>query len=116
MDFEKFKAQLYEFDALREGDEIQQDVVEHIQPSSSFGWPIGLDYRVRDVLIDSGIRRPYKHQADAIELSLKGRDVVLESPTASGKTLAFTAPMLHTLLEDSNAHALTDIPHEGFGI
>ena len=35
---------------------------------------------------------------------------MLESPTASGKTLAFTAPMLHTLLEDPNAHALMIYP------
>lgn len=110
MDFEKFKEQLYEFDALRQDDEIQQDVVECIYPSSADGWPFELHPRVCGALIASGIRKPYQHQANAIKRSLQGCDVVLESPTASGKTLAFTAPMLDALLRDHDAHALMIYP------
>ena len=110
MNLENLMRQLYEFDALRNDDEIQQGIVERIRPRSADGWPAALHPRVCDALMDSGIPKPYQHQADAIELSLRGHDVVLESPTASGKTLAFTAPMLHTLLEDPNAHALMIYP------
>ena len=110
MNLENLLRQLYEFDALRNDDEIQRGLVERIQPRSADGWPAALHPRVCDALVASGIPKPYQHQADAIELSLQGHDVVLESPTASGKTLAFTAPMLHTLLEDPNAHALMIYP------
>lgn len=110
MNLENLMRQLYEFKALRNDDEIQQGIVERVRPRSADGWPAALHPRVCDALMDSGIPKPYQHQADAIELSLRGHDVVLESPTASGKTLAFTAPMLHTLLEDPNAHALMIYP------
>ena len=110
MNLENLLRQLYEFKALRNDDEIQRGLVERIQPRSADGWPAALHPRVCDALAASGIPNPYQHQADAIELSLQGHDVVLESPTASGKTLAFTAPMLHTLLKDPNAHALMIYP------
>ena len=110
MDFELLKKALFKTDSLRADDEIQQDVVERIQPLRAEGWPIALNQRVRESLLQAGIRKPYLHQAEAIQRSLEGYDVVLESPTASGKTLAFTAPMLHALLEDYRAHALMIYP------
>ena len=57
-----------------------------------------------------GITQPYQHQADAIARSLSGADVVMETPTASGKTLAFTAPMLHSLKQNPESHALMIYP------
>lgn len=110
MDFELLKKALFKSDALRADDEIQQDVVERIQPSRAEGWPLQLNQQVRESLLHARIRKPYLHQAEAIERSLEGYDVVLESPTASGKTLAFAAPMLHALLEDYRAHALMIYP------
>ena len=110
MDLTEFRARLKEFDALRDKDEIQQDVVERIQPQSADEWPTQLDPAVRDALIQAGIPAPYQHQAEAINRSLQGHDVVLESPTASGKTLAFTAPMLHALVRNPGSHALMIYP------
>ena len=110
MDFEKLKKQLYEFDALRDKDEIQEDVVERREPQYAESWQIGIDPNLYITLRNTGIRKPYQHQADAIELSLKGHDVVLESPTASGKTLSFATPMLDTLLRNPSPHALMIYP------
>jgi DEAD/DEAH box helicase domain-containing protein len=45
----------------------------------------------------------YEHQARAIELALAGRDVLIATPTASGKTLAYSAPVLQALLETEGA-------------
>lgn len=101
---------LKEFDALRDNDEIKTGIVERIQPNLANEWPAQLVPSVRDALIQSGIPCPYQHQADAISKALDGTDVVLESPTASGKTLAFTAPMLHTLVSNSGSHALMIYP------
>ncbi len=110
MDFESFLAKLYELDALREDDEMQHSTIERIKPERAEGWPLELNRRVRESLLQARIRKPYLHQAEAIQRSLEGYDVVLESPTASGKTLAFTAPMLHALQEDYRAHALMIYP------
>ena len=43
-------------------------------------------------LADRGVERPYAHQAEAIRAVRAGRDVVLATPTASGKSLAYTVP------------------------
>lgn len=110
MDFQNLRASLYEFDALRTEDELHEDFVERIIPEYAQRWPIELNPRVRETLMRAGIQKPYLHQEEAIRRSLDGHDVVLESPTASGKTLAFAAPMLHTLMPDHSAHALMIYP------
>ncbi|MCY4071774.1 MAG: DEAD/DEAH box helicase [Chloroflexi bacterium] len=110
MNFENLMTALYEFDALRSDDDMQQGVVERIKPERAEGWPLELNPHLRESLLQAQIRKPYLHQAEAIMRSLEDYDIVLESPTASGKTLAFTAPMLHALLKDHSAHALMIYP------
>jgi len=61
---------------------------------------------IRNVLACQGINALYKHQAKAIDRILSGEDVVLEAPTASGKTLCFNIPLILSLLNDPQAHAL----------
>jgi len=53
---------------------------------------------LRDVLRSEGIERLYSHQAQAIEAIQAGRDVVIVTPTASGKTLSYNLPVLHAKL------------------
>ncbi len=110
IDIDRFLSQLKEFDALRETDTINFGTVDRIQPRYADEWPTQLDPAVRDTLVRAGIPRPYQHQADAIIKSLSGDDVVMESPTASGKTLAFTAPMLHALKQNPGSHAMMIYP------
>jgi DEAD/DEAH box helicase domain-containing protein len=50
--------------------------------------------------------RPYSHQAEVLRLARAGRNVVLTTATASGKTLAFTLPVLEALARDPEATAL----------
>jgi DEAD/DEAH box helicase domain-containing protein len=50
--------------------------------------------------------RLYSHQADAINKARQGKNVVIVTPTASGKTLAFNIPVLETLTKDTKATAL----------
>ena len=110
IDIEKFKTQLKKFDALRDEDEIQGDTRPYIQPELADEWSPELDPSLQDVLKKIGIKKFYQHQADAINKSLSGADVVLESSTASGKTLAFTVPMLDALVRDADSHALMIYP------
>jgi DEAD/DEAH box helicase domain-containing protein len=57
-----------------------------------------------------GIVRLYSHQAEAVEMALAGQDVVVVTPTASGKTLCYNLPVLDTLLRDPQARALYLFP------
>lgn len=97
LDIARFETRLKEFYALRDSDRIERGELDRIQPDYADEWPLELNPAIRNALVQAGITRPYQHQADTIALALSGADVVMESPTASGKTLAFTAPMLHAL-------------------
>ena len=48
----------------------------------------------------------YSHQAEAINKVRQGKNVVIVTPTASGKTLAFNIPVLEALSLDKKATAL----------
>jgi DEAD/DEAH box helicase domain-containing protein len=58
-----------------------------------------LESRLSDALADRGIDRLYRHQVEAIEAVRDGRDVVLATPTASGKSLAYTVPAFERAME-----------------
>ena len=48
----------------------------------------------------------YKHQADAIYLTRRGENVVIATPTAFGKTLAFNLPVFEAMSRDPQNRAL----------
>ena len=73
-------------------------------------FPAGVDARIRSALEARGISRIYSHQLATWDAVRRGRSVVLVSPTASGKTLAFNLPVLQALLEDPDAKALYLFP------
>ena len=73
-------------------------------------FPAGVDSRLRDVLHERGIDHLYTHQAAAVEFALAGRHVVVTTPTASGKTLCYNAPVLSRVLADPAARALYLFP------
>ena len=109
-DLQTFIAKLSDADALRPSDTVNRATIDRIKPSIADAWPEGLHDSLHTALATIGIPRPYAHQADAIIRSLSGRDVVMESPTASGKTLGFAVPMLDALLRDKGSHALMIYP------
>ena len=57
-----------------------------------------------------GVRQPYSHQAAAAEAVHDGKNVVIVTPTASGKTLCYNLPVLNAILEDSDARAIYLFP------
>jgi DEAD/DEAH box helicase domain-containing protein len=61
---------------------------------------------VQRALEAGGAERLYAHQAEAINLALDGKSVVVATSTASGKTLAFNIPVLEVLARDPLARAL----------
>ena len=57
-----------------------------------------------------GVRRPYTHQAEAAEAVHAGKNVVIVTPTASGKTLCYNLPVLNAILDDTDTRALYLFP------
>src|SRR5260370_7621510 len=57
-----------------------------------------------------GIRRLYTHQAAAAEAVHAGKNVVIVTPTASGKTLCYNLPVLNPTLENSTSPSLYLFP------
>jgi Lhr-like helicase len=49
----------------------------------------------------SGIEHPYRHQVEALDAYLSGKNVVVTSGTGSGKTEAFLLPVLAQLVQES---------------
>ena len=70
---------------------------------------------LRRALEKRGITRLYSHQAHACDKvhrdpARRGQDIVVATPTASGKTLCYNLPVLHALLCDAKAQALYLFP------
>ncbi|MGD0657985.1 MAG: DEAD/DEAH box helicase [Syntrophorhabdales bacterium] len=86
--------------------------ITHIPASQgSFAqYPTWVDPRIQKVLIGRGITQLYSHQARAIELVHQGRDVVLVTPTASGKTLCYNIPVLQKIIEEPETRAIYLFP------
>ncbi|MDX2014807.1 MAG: DEAD/DEAH box helicase [Myxococcaceae bacterium] len=88
-------------------------VLDEVLPSAeaSFApFPASLSPQVVTALRARGLSSLYTHQAEAYELSQAGRDVVVATPTASGKSLCYLLPVLNALALDREARALFLFP------
>jgi len=64
-----------------------------------------------DALSKRGIRRLFVHQMEAFNTANEGQDVVIVTPTASGKSLCYNLPVMNYLMtKDSSARALYLFP------
>ena len=73
-------------------------------------FPDTLALSLQKALATRGIDRLYTHQAEAFSHAAAGRNVVIVTPTASGKTLCYNLPVLNGLLSDPNARAMYLFP------
>ena len=80
------------------------------RPPRHAPWPATLDSRIIDALRRRGIEAPYTHQAAAFEAANAGRNVVVVTPTASGKTLCYNLPVLAAVAKNEAARALYLFP------
>ena len=72
--------------------------------------PPALDARLAATLHQRGLRPLYTHQADSVAAALRGENVAVVTGTASGKTLCYNLPILHTTLNNPDARALYLFP------
>ena len=65
---------------------------------------------LRTALAQRGIRELYSHQAECFALTEAGKNVVVVTPTASGKTLCYNLPVLNRILNEPGARAMYLFP------
>jgi DEAD/DEAH box helicase domain-containing protein len=80
------------------------------RPAQYADLPEDLEPRLAGMLRSRGIDRLYTHQREAYDLAASGRDLVVVTPTASGKTLCYNLPVLDRILKDGETRALYLFP------
>jgi DEAD/DEAH box helicase domain-containing protein len=83
------------------------------QPASAGEYeplPEAVHPKLGDALARQGVTRLYSHQAAAFGLVNSGKNTVVVTPTASGKTLCYNLPVLNRLMEDPGARAVYLFP------
>ena len=101
---------------IKERKDLQEFVHhERIPPRAAvYGEPKKpLSKEVAAALERLGIKSLYDHQAEGIDLVTAGRNTVVMTPTASGKSLIYNIPVVESLLEDPSSHALYIFPLKG---
>ena len=73
-------------------------------------FPEALPARLTEVLKARGITSLYTHQAQSFILAREGKNLVVVTPTASGKTICYNLPILTDLIENPEARALYLFP------
>jgi DEAD/DEAH box helicase domain-containing protein len=73
-------------------------------------FPAALPPRLTEILKARGFASLYTHQAQAFNLAREGKNLVVVTPTASGKTLCYNLPILSDLVENPEARALYLFP------
>jgi len=101
-------------DQLRRDNHFMKNVtrweVLPARPARTLPYPAGMDERLKDVLAKRGIHQLYTHQVHSLEATARGEDVVVVTPTASGKTMCYNLPVLSAILKDPDARALYLFP------
>jgi DEAD/DEAH box helicase domain-containing protein len=98
--------------AARDSNGETLSAVRHY-PAREAQWaefPEWIDSDLRAAYSAKGIRQLYTHQAAALEAVHAGKNVVIVTPTASGKTLCYNLPILNAILGDTDTRALYLFP------
>jgi len=98
--------------AREKGDENRLTHVEVIppRPAHYVDLPRDLHPLLLEALERLGIRRLYPHQAEALALVGEGRNVIISTGTASGKSLCYHLPVYQEILKNPSSRALYLFP------
>ncbi len=92
----------------QDGDIRSAHTIKPREPSyGEFG---DLDPEIVEILNKRGIKKLWSHQSSAFRLASSGRDIVVVTPTASGKTFCYDIPVVDSILKDHSGRALYLFP------
>ncbi|MCX5717645.1 MAG: DEAD/DEAH box helicase [Nitrospirae bacterium] len=102
-------------ESLEKDDRFSLSITEHryIHPAEPLYKKIDLDERLRRVFKNQGIELFWRHQVEAIDLIRQGENVVVMTPTASGKSLIYNIPVIESIIENPETRALYIFPLKG---
>jgi DEAD/DEAH box helicase domain-containing protein len=99
---------LAHFRTLMQKDDSPIRAIRHqpARPAEYADIPASVHPKLREGLVRRNVPKLYTHQAESFELATAGKNVVIVTPTASGKTLCYNLPVLDLLLRDPEARAI----------
>lgn len=86
---------------------VEEKVIE--EKPAAFKNPHHCVYKIYEFLGNEGINL-YTHQTETIENAINSRNVIITTPTASGKSLAFMIPIINSIINDPKSRALLIYP------
>ncbi len=94
------------------GYESQIEHIEHIAPRRAAYGKLDepLDLKLQEVLDMHGLSRLYGHQAKAVNLVRAGKNVIIATTSASGKSLVYNIAVMQAVLKEPSARALYLFP------
>ncbi|MBT7289992.1 MAG: DEAD/DEAH box helicase, partial [Chloroflexi bacterium] len=99
---------------LKDMSEYQDQIVhiEHISPTRTITGELDtpLHPSLMSAIDGLGLLPLYRHQATAINAVRDGKDVIVATASASGKTLCYNLPVLETILNQKQSRALYLFP------
>jgi len=100
--------------ALKASRKFGPQVVAHktiaAKPLSAQNFPEELHQDLCQLLHSRGISELYSHQQEALCHILQSEDIIVATPTASGKSMIYNLPVVDMLLRDGNGTALYLFP------
>lgn len=100
--------------SLKDSRELSKSIVHHqVLPGKEMicREPQGtLPVELSNLLQDLSVPGLYSHQAEALDKIRQGYNVVVSTPTASGKTFIYTLPVLEKLLNNKSSRNLFIFP------
>jgi DEAD/DEAH box helicase domain-containing protein len=102
-------------ESLKNDRRFSHQIVQHnyIHPVEAHFTKLILQDGLKDILERQGVELFYRHQTEAIDLIRQGDNVVVMTPTASGKSLIYNIPVLESLINDPTQKALYIFPLKG---
>ncbi len=102
--------------SLLDGEKLTAVEITPASPEEAEPLPLDLPQVLRYALMTIGINALWSHQYASLQALRQGGDIVLSTPTASGKTLAFLLPILETCLLNPRATALFIFPLKALAV
>ncbi len=92
---------------------LQLAAHQYIPPIKPRYMRLDLSESLTGVLKNRGIELFYSHQVEAIDLIRQGQNVLIMTPTASGKSLIYNIPVLESIMKNPEQKALYIFPLKG---